>query len=45
MSKWDDIIIDEHNSPDYEYEIKKCNKTEKEIEEITWQNLKNIQSK
>lgn len=31
MSKWDDIIIDEHNN-----KIK---------EEITWQNLKNTQSK
>ncbi len=31
MSKWDDIIIDEHN-----------NKIKEEIEEIAWQNLKNI---
>ena len=29
-------------SPDYEYEILKCNKTKEEIEEKKWQNLKNI---
>ena len=28
-------------SPDYEYEILKCNKTKEEIEETIWQNLKN----